>query len=197
MFNSETTTPAPTPAADTEPRRPALADRNLGVSPIDMRQARFGTAMRGFDRAEVTAFLIEASEGYEQALRDNDRLRQDLARLEAALAQHRELEQSLKTTLMSAQKVADDMRENAANEAARIVREAEGRAELLVNRAHARAEDVQREIDGLRLKRREAEASIESTISALHNTLEFVREQDLRERGDRVVQHRPRVEAAG
>jgi cell division initiation protein len=194
MFNSEST-PAAAPQHEAEPRRPALADRNLSVSPIDMRQAKFATAMRGFDRAEVTALLLEASEGYEQALRDNDRLRQEIARLEAALNQHRELESSLKTTLMSAQKVADDMRENAAQEAARIVRDAEGRAELLVNRAQARAEDVQREIDGLRLKRREAETNIESTISALHNTLEFVREQDKRER--QVVPHRPRIEVAG
>jgi cell division initiation protein len=182
MLNSDTSATAAPPVTETEARRPSLADRNLSVSPIDMRQARFGSAMRGFDRAEVTSFLLEASEAYEQALRDNDRLRQEVARLDAALTQHRELENSLKTTLMSAQRVADDMRDNATQEATRIVREAEGRAELLINRAHARAEDVQREIDGLRLKRREAEASIESTISALHHTLEFVREQDSRER---------------
>ncbi len=200
MFNSEADLPAEPHEA--EPRRPSLADRRLAVSPIDMRQARFGSSMRGFDRTEVTAFLLEASEGFEHALRENDRLRQEIARLEAALAQHRDLEHSLKTTLMSAQKVADDMRENAAHEAARLVREAEGRAELLVGRAQARAEDVQREIDGLRLKRREAETSIESTISALHNTLEFVREQDRRERADRdrtdnVVPHRRAEAAAG
>jgi cell division initiation protein len=188
MLNSNAPSPADTFPSEADTRKPALADRNLAVSPIDMRQARFGSAMRGFDRSEVTTFLLEASEAYEQALRDNDRLRHEVGRLEAALAQHRELEHSLKTTLMSAQKVADDMRENAAAEATRLVREAEGRAELLVNRAHARAEDVQREIDGLRLKRREAETSIEATISALHNTLEFVREQDVRER---------RVEVAG
>ena len=32
-------------------------ERNLGVSPIDMRQRTFATAMRGYDRQEVTAFL--------------------------------------------------------------------------------------------------------------------------------------------
>src|SRR4051812_20833419 len=168
-----------TPTADG--RRLPGVERHLGVSPLDMRQAKFGTAMRGFDKTEVTAFLLEAADGFEQALRDNDRLRQDLLRLEASLAQFRELEGSLKSTLMSAQKVADDMRENAHQESARILREAEGRAELLQQKSQARMEDVQREIDGLKLKRREAETSIESTISALRNTLEYVREQDQRE----------------
>ncbi len=63
---------------------------------------------------------------------------------------------------MSAQKVADDMRETAQQEAARLVREAEGRAELLMQKAQARVEDVEREIDGLKLKRREAETNIEA-----------------------------------
>jgi len=100
------------------------------------------------------------------------------------------MEGGLKSTLMSAQKVADDMRENATQEAARITKEAEGRADLAIQRAQARLEDVQREIDGLKMKRREAEVNLGSLITALQNTLEFIREQDQRE--PRVVTHRPR-----
>jgi cell division initiation protein len=181
----------------TDARRLPAPERHLTVTPLDLRQPRFGTAMRGFDRNEVAAFLEEAATDYENALRENDRLRQEIVRLEASINQFRELEGSLKSTLMSAQKVADDMRENAAQEAARIVRDAEGRAELLLQKAQARLEDVEREIDGLRLKRREAETSIEATISTLHNTLEFVREQERRDRDNRVVPHRPRIEVAG
>jgi cell division initiation protein len=153
-------------------------ERRMTVTPLDLRQAKFSTAMRGFDRTEVTNLLVEASAGYEESLRENERLRQQIAQLEASLAQFRDLESGLKSTLMSAQKVAEDMRETAQQDAARIVREAEGKASLLLQKAHARLEDVQREIDGLRLKRREAETSIEATISALHSTLDFVREQD-------------------
>ena len=178
----------------TEARRLPLPERTLTVSPLDLRQAKFNTSMRGFDRTEVTAFLLEAADGYDQALRENERLRHDVMRLEASISQYREMEGSLKSTLMSAQKVADDMRENATQEAARILREAAGRADLLMQKAQARHEDVQREIDGLRLKRREAEANLESIIAALHNTIEFIREQEQREQ--RVVPLRPRVEVA-
>jgi cell division initiation protein len=184
-----------------EARRLPSPERHLTVTPLDMRQPRFATKMRGFDRDEVTAFLEEAATGYENALRENDRLRQDIVRLEASLNQFRELEGSLKSTLLSAQKVADDMRENANQEAARILREAESRADLLSEKsqmrlqeaereAQTRLQELEREIDGMRLKRREAETNIEAIISTLHSTVDFVRELDRRERENRVVPHR-------
>ena len=73
-----------------------------------------------------------------------------------------------------------------------IVREAEGRADLLLQKGQARLEDVQREIDGLRMKRREVETSIEALVGTLNNTLEFIREQDARAREERILLHRPR-----
>jgi cell division initiation protein len=192
MSKTDETTPATDTAAA---RRLPGVERQLGVSPLDLRQAKFGTAMRGFDRSAVTSFLIEAADGYEQALRESDRLRQEIARLESSLQQFRELEGGLRTMLVSAQKVADDMRANAQQEAARIIREAEGRSELLLQAAQAQAEDVQRDIDGLRLKRREAEHNVEATIASLQSTLEFTREQESREREHKLVTQRPRLES--
>jgi cell division initiation protein len=188
MLNNEDLTPA------VETRRLPSPDRHSAPTPLDVRQAKFSTSMRGYERAEVNAFLLEAADGYEQATRENERLRQEVARLEASLSQYRELESALKGALMSAQKVSDDMKETASLEAARIIREAEGRAELITQKAQAALEDVQREIDGLRLKRRESEVALESIIAALHNTLEFVREQDQREH--RVILHRPLLNVA-
>jgi cell division initiation protein len=188
MLNSEDLTPA------VETRRLPSPDRHSAPTPLDVRQAKFSSAMRGYERAEVNAFLLEAADGYEQATRENERLRQEVARLEASLTQYRELEGALKGALMSAQKVSDDMKETASLDAARIIRDAEGRAELITQKAQAALEDVQREIDGLRLKRRESEVALESIIAALHNTLEFVREQEQRE--TRMIPHRPLLNVA-
>ena len=46
----------------------------------------------------------------------------------------------------------------------------------------------------LGLKRREVETSIEATIQTLRNTLEYVREQDARDREERLLLHRPRYQ---
>ena len=47
----------------------------------------------------------------------------------------------------------------------------------------------------MKLKRRDVETSIEATIQTLRNTLEFVREQDVRDREDRLLLYRPRGDA--
>ncbi len=164
----------------------------MNVSPLDLRQQRFRKAFRGFDPVEVTAFLVAVADDYEQALRETDRLRQELMRTEAVLNENREHEKNLQSTLMTAQKLSDEIKANAEHEAKRIVREAEGHSDLLLEKTQARLEDIQREIDGLKLKRKDVEVSIESSISTLRNTLEFVRDQEARERDDKILFHRPR-----
>jgi hypothetical protein len=57
--------------------------------------------------------------------------------------------------------------------------------------AQAKVEAAQRDIDALWLKRREAEASVEATVSVLQSTLEFIRERERRGRESNVVPHRP------
>jgi cell division initiation protein len=164
----------------------------MNVTPLDLRQQQFRTTLRGFDKDEVTAFLAEAADDYAEAIREADRLRHEVARLEGLVAEHREHERNLRNTLMTAQRLADEISDNAHKQAAIIIKDAETRAGLIIEKAQSRYEDVQREIDGLRLKRREVEGSVESVISSLKNTLEFVREQDARDRDDKVLQHRPR-----
>jgi cell division initiation protein len=164
----------------------------MKVSPLDLRQVRFRKAFRGFDRAEVAALMAEVADDYEHALREVDTLRQEVAKMEALLEQHREHERDLRNTLVTAQKLSDDIRANADAQARTIVREAEGRSDLLLQKTQSRLEDVQREIDGMKMKRREVENSLESTIGSLRGTLEFVRELDQRDRDEKILLHRPR-----
>ena len=164
----------------------------MNVSPLDLRQQRFRKCFRGFDRVEVAAFLAAVADDYEQALRETDQLRQELTRAEAMLSEHRSHEKNLQSTMTTAQKLSDDIKANAEKEAVRILHEAEVRSDLLLDKTQARLEDVQREIDGLKLKRKDVEISIEANISTLRNTLEFVREQEARERDDKILFHRPR-----
>jgi cell division initiation protein len=166
----------------------------MKVTPLDLRQQRFKTVMRGYDRGEVQAFLLEAADDYENALRENDRLRQDVAKLDAVLGEHRGQERNLRNTLLTAQKLADDTKEGAHKEASLILREAEGQRDLILQKAQGRLEDVQREIEALRLKRREVENEIEGLVRTLNSTLEFIREQDARSRDERILLHRPRAQ---
>ncbi len=165
----------------------------MNVSPLDLRQQKFRQAFRGVDPVEVSSFLLAVADDYEQALRETDRLRQEVARLEQIVRGHVEQEKSLQNTLITAQRLADDIKAGAEENAARIVREAESRAQLMLEKAQARVEDVQRDIDGLKLKRRDVETSLEASIQTLRNTLEFIREQDARDREEKLLTYRPRI----
>jgi cell division initiation protein len=169
----------------------------MKVTPLDLRQQRFQTVMRGYDRGEVQAFLLEVADDYENALRENDKLRQEVAKLDAVLSEHRGQERNLRNTLLSAQKMADEVKEQADKQAAIILKEAEGRADLLLQKGQMRVDEVQREIDGLRMKRREVENDIEALVRTLNTTLEFIRDQDARAREERILLHRPRASESG
>src|SRR5437762_7162665 len=90
--------------------KPTGEKTRMNVSPLDLRQTRFRSAFRGFDRVEVTTFMAAVADDYEQALRETDKLRQDVARLDAIVKEQREHEQSLKSTLMTAQKLSEDIK---------------------------------------------------------------------------------------
>ncbi len=164
----------------------------MKVSPLDLRQQRFKTVFRGYDPTEVGALLAEVADDYEYALRETDRLQQELVRAEALLNEHREHERNLRNTLLTAQRLADEIRAKAEQDARHLIEEAEGRADMLLQKAQVRLDDIQRQIDGLKLRRRDVETTLESTIATLRNTIDFVREQDQKERDDKVLLHRPR-----
>ncbi len=188
MFDRTNTPPPP---AD-DPVAPQPPERMMRITPMDMRQQRFKPAMRGYDKTEVVAFLTEAADDYEHAMREIDRLRGDLMRMEALLGEHRQRENNLRDTLLTAQKLSGELKESAQNEAKLILREAQGRADLLLEKAQSRLNEMDHDVNELKLRRRDAEGMLEASIQALYRALEFIRDQDQVRGDDKVLLHRPR-----
>ena len=167
----------------------------MKVTPLDLRQSQFATSLRGYDKNEVRALLADGADEFENALREVDRLRQELQRAESALTEHRDREVNLRNTLLTAQRLADQIKDAAEQEARMIVREAEGRSDLLLQKTQARLSEIEREITELKLRRRDVEASLEASISALHNALDFIRAKDQGDHDEKLLLHRPRPAA--
>jgi cell division initiation protein len=182
---------SPPPPAD-DPVAPQPPERVMRITPMDMRQQRFKAAMRGYDRTDVVAFLTEAADDYEHAMREIDRLRGDLMRMEALLAEHRQRENNLRDTLLTAQRLSDELKDVAQTESKLIIREAQGRADLLLQKTQVRLEEMDHDINEMRLRRRDAEGAVEATIQALYRALEFMRDQELTRSEEKVLLHRPR-----
>jgi cell division initiation protein len=166
----------------------------MKVTPLDLRQAHFRTKLRGLDPDEVTPLLNDAATELEQALKEIDRLRHDQARADASLEEHREREISLRNTLLTAQRLADQIKEQAELEAKTILREAESRADLILQKAQGRLSELDRDINEMRLRRRDVEGSLEASIASLSYALEFMRSQDQAERDEKLLLHRPKVD---
>lgn len=119
----------------------------MKVTPLDLRQTHFRKGLRGYDPDEVRALLSDAADDYENALRDLDRLRQDVQKADVQLGEYREREVNLRNTLLTAQKVADQIRENAAKEADVLMRDAETRAAAALSDADTRSTAMLREAE--------------------------------------------------
>jgi cell division initiation protein len=178
----------------TTPETRGQFERRMRITPLDLRQQRFKTGMRGFDRTEVVAFLTEAADDYELVVREMDHLRGEVARMESLLNEHRSREANLRDTLVTAQQLSQQVREQGQKEAKLIVDEAQKRAGLIIERAQLRLQALERDITELHLRRRDTEGSLEASIQALYRALEFVRDQGGDE--EKILLHRPRTERA-
>ena len=72
----------------------------MRVTPLDIIQKQFPANRRGYDPDEVRGFLEEIRETMEDLLKENQRLREQIARRDAEIAELRESEHEVKETLL-------------------------------------------------------------------------------------------------
>ena len=135
----------------------------MALTPIDVQQKTFGTALRGYDLDEVDDFLDEVVTtlaAYEQRLRE---AQERIAALESEVAERGDAEKAISRALLAAQRSADTIVAEAREEAERILAQARSQAdELALQRDRARQEAVE-EIDRLR----EVVADLRERVRAL------------------------------
>ena len=94
------------------------------ILPIDLERAQLRKSFRGYARKEVEALLKGASSTLQNLLVENDRLRIELEQAKAEVDRARTQENTLKDTLLLAQKAADDTRAAAQRQAENALEEA-------------------------------------------------------------------------
>ena len=125
----------------------------MELSPLEITQREFGRKFRGLDPEEVQTFLEQVAEEMTRLLHEsNDRAAQ-IQRLEAEVRVHQEREDSLRNTLITAQKMTEEIKANAKREADLVLKEAELKAERLLEQAHRKLAQVQAEIAELQRQR--------------------------------------------
>jgi len=151
------------------------------LTPLEIQKQNFARKLKGFDPAEVRAYLQMVAEEIEILIRDVDRLSRENIMLREDLDDHNQRERILKDTLLSAQKVSEEVKANARKEAELIVKDAELLSERLVSQAMSRVADLQRTIQDLKVERRSARNKLQATLDTLQQLLMLDAEQEANE----------------
>ena len=153
----------------------------MNLTPLDIQKQTFARALKGYHVDEVRAYLQLVAEEIERLVRDLDRASRENAMLREELDEHNARERILKDTLLSAQKVSEDVKANAAKEAELIVKDAELISERLTAQAMSRLADLERTIQDLKMERKMARNKLQTTIDTIQQLLMLDVEQEANE----------------
>ncbi|HEY8184226.1 MAG TPA: DivIVA domain-containing protein [Thermoanaerobaculia bacterium] len=151
------------------------------LTPLEIQKQLFARKFKGFDSDEVRAYLQMVAEEMEILIKDVDRLSRENVMLRDDLDDHNQRERILKDTLLSAQKVSEDVKSNARKEAELIVKDAELLSERLVSQAMSRVADLERTIQDLKVERRGARNKLQATLDTIQQLLMLDAEQEANE----------------
>ncbi len=111
----------------------------MAISPMDIHLKEFGTVgSGGYDKEEVDAFLDVIADDLEKLINRNKQLEEAVAGMERKVAQFDEMQKTLQTALMNAQKSAGNILQEARSQAAAIIKKAQERSDRIL-------EDLERE----------------------------------------------------
>jgi cell division initiation protein len=112
----------------------------MSLSPAEIRHAELDRGLFGYKRSTVDDLLDETVRSFEQVWRERADLADKVEHLEAEIIRYRELENLLRTTLVSAERASHELRAQARKEAELIVSDAQNEARSLVRDARAECE---------------------------------------------------------
>ena len=133
----------------------------MAYSPVDVRHVHLERGVLGYRRAAVDRVLAEVADSFEEVWRQRVGLAERVEQLEAEVNRHRELEALLRTTLMSAERAGEELKEQARREGELILREAQAEARAITRGARAQHDRLSGESRRLRALLRSALAAVE------------------------------------
>jgi len=150
----------------------------MRITPLDIQQKQFPMKFRGFDVEEVYAFLEVIREEMEDLLRENATLKENVYRLENQIKEFKDMETTLRETLMTAQQMVEDYKTNARKEAELLVKEAEIRADTMLKESQEKVIKIHEDIVDLKGIRRHFKEELKRLIESHLKMIEFDKERE-------------------
>lgn len=156
----------------------------MTVSKIDLLNKQFSKSMLGYSRMEVDQFMLEVAEVVGDAADAQKEMKKKIKRLERTLKEYRQRDETLRDTLVSTQRMVDDLKVTASKEAQIILDEARSKADITVGEARAKADatvqkghnrlaQIHEEIEGLKRTRTQFEIQLKGLLNSHLEMLEM------------------------
>jgi cell division initiation protein len=134
----------------------------MTITPVELHHIDLGRSLFGYRRQPVDKLLEEIERSFEQTWRERAEYADRIEQLQSELARHRDFETLLRTTLVSAEKSAHELRDQAKRQ-----------ADLVIEEAHAEARAVTRaamaERERLLAEARKVRALLEAALDAVED----------------------------
>jgi cell division initiation protein len=140
------------------------------LTPIDITQREFKRRFRGLDPLEVKTFLDGVAEELQRLLKQNASQEERIRNMDSRLQTHLQREKEVNDALFAVQRMADEVKDKSRKEADLILKEAEIRAQKLLEHAHLMLGQMQGKIADLRRQKALFEGRIRAAIK-LHEDL--------------------------
>jgi cell division initiation protein len=115
----------------------------MALTPVEIKHIRIGRSLfGGYKRAAVDNVFEEIAQSFEDVWRDRADLADKVEHLEQELVRYRELEALLRTTLVSAERASQELKDQARREADLLLSEAHAEARTVTRRARAEREHL-------------------------------------------------------
>jgi cell division initiation protein len=144
----------------------------MKIAPIDIAHKTFARKMMGLDPEEVMDFLRNVSEEMEALIRERNNLRENLREKELAVAEYKERDELLKSTITTAQKMSEKIQVDADREARLILHDAHQKAEMIQRDARDSLKRIYQEITDLKRVRMQFENNMRALVQSHLTMLE-------------------------
>lgn len=144
----------------------------MKLTALEIKQQNFEKSLRGYDKAEVQAFLNLMSNEWEHLVAKNRELEKQIESLEEKLKHYERVEEALHETLQTAKESAEQKLSGARKDARNKIEKAEMEADTIVREANQQRQQIRQSILRLLDRRKEIIGGIRSYLELAQESLE-------------------------
>ncbi len=151
----------------------------MDISKVDILNKKFSSSLIGYRKYDVENFLQELADYVGSLAEQKMELERVVKSLEERIQEHKDREDVLQSTLVTTQKMTDDIKANAKKQASLIVQEAQAKSEDILRHAHKRLAQIHEDISELKKQRAHFEIKLRSMIESHLKLLDSQDEDNL------------------